>query len=647
MRLINLDKFIITIGIISFSSTVFANQSFQTSFDCAKAASEVEKTICSVKDLADADIQLGALYKSLLSSLPESNKSQLKNEQIHWLKNRNKVCSSSTIIIDCLKESYLKRNETLMKAWQQSIPTLPFNKNIVTTTSINIPLIYATEMTDGESLRILISKHEEKPIPVFGVPSHFYPYEGTSIRVEPLSKSLYLSYIGMRINNRQLVSKFNIQFKKITKSDMEEESDPKETSFLNNIIENIFQNAYACGPYFGYELTGNSELNFIREENGISWFKLLEPIDLSQRPTMMQLYYLPNHLKGKLTIELATMVLSDGNGNYLSPTFTNGEDVTSEELNYYHNSITSRNNYEAYLGNNEKGLITLNQNDRSRIIELTFKNNGIDPIVIDQQSLLEIEARLTSMSSGELSWRVKSISLHDLEGNVITSLSFDDIERKLLGQLISPGNTFSIPFHYDTLPTEKLYYFSVNAQETKLSRKRLKSDRDKVIYWQLGKSPYGYYVKNKEASPLYLVYANKDGSADIDEIGKDAFSYMFPGSLSSFLYKETSLQGALHWNRDQHVSALLNNPKDFSWAVIVPKSEVSSFIEHATSLVGNIKNYSGNLISVYRRDKYQSYVSTGVMNKREVGIIYEVPENWMSKPKLSQYLIWMIKANAL
>jgi hypothetical protein len=187
----------------------------------------------------------------------------------------------------------------------------------------------------------------------------------------------------------------------------------------------------------------------------------------------------------------------------------------------------------------------------------------------------------------------------------------------------------------------------VNARESKIQEARSRAVRNKVISWQLGKAPYSYYVKNREASPLYLVYVNKDGSADIDEIGKDAFSYMFPNSPSSSLYKETSLQGALHWNRDQHVAELVGNPKDFAWAAIVPKSEVSSYVGHTASFIGNLKDYSGNLINVYRRDKYQSYVSTGVMNKQEVGILYEIPADWLSKPKLSQYLIWMIKANTL
>lgn len=85
---------------------------FKTSFDCAKATSDTEKTICSVQELAEADIEIGSIYNSLLSSLPSEGKQQLKQEQITWLKARNQ-CGRVKNVISCLKESYRNRIDVM------------------------------------------------------------------------------------------------------------------------------------------------------------------------------------------------------------------------------------------------------------------------------------------------------------------------------------------------------------------------------------------------------------------------------------------------------------------------------------------------------------------------------------------------------
>ncbi len=91
---------------------------YSTSFDCKKAASQIEKTICESKPLADADVELGLIYKNLISNLDPRDKRLLKKEQIEWLKKRNTSCPSSSNVA-CIQALYAQRIEALKK-WKQS-----------------------------------------------------------------------------------------------------------------------------------------------------------------------------------------------------------------------------------------------------------------------------------------------------------------------------------------------------------------------------------------------------------------------------------------------------------------------------------------------------------------------------------------------
>ncbi len=72
--------------------------SHSASFDCDKAASKIEKLICSDSDLSNQDSKLGQLYRQLESS------NQLKDSQRQWVKNRN-LCADS----HCLRTHYQQR----------------------------------------------------------------------------------------------------------------------------------------------------------------------------------------------------------------------------------------------------------------------------------------------------------------------------------------------------------------------------------------------------------------------------------------------------------------------------------------------------------------------------------------------------------
>jgi uncharacterized protein len=98
---------------LSDSSTISEEQYFKTSFNCGNAITKIEKTICGVRKLADMDLEMGAIYRSLISAMPETEKILLKRDQLDWLQTRNKSCEDSVAVIDCMQDSYIKRIEIL------------------------------------------------------------------------------------------------------------------------------------------------------------------------------------------------------------------------------------------------------------------------------------------------------------------------------------------------------------------------------------------------------------------------------------------------------------------------------------------------------------------------------------------------------
>ena len=66
-------------------------KTFPTSFDCSKAKSDREIVACSCDSIAEMDVELDSLYRLLLSKLNPGNKSRLRNEQLEWLQDFDKV----------------------------------------------------------------------------------------------------------------------------------------------------------------------------------------------------------------------------------------------------------------------------------------------------------------------------------------------------------------------------------------------------------------------------------------------------------------------------------------------------------------------------------------------------------------------------
>jgi uncharacterized protein len=91
------------ISLVLAGALAFAWDASAASFDCAKAVSPLEKTICSDALLSDLDAKLERTYRRALDSArqPEA----LKSEQRAWLATERKRCSD----VACLRQVYQRR----------------------------------------------------------------------------------------------------------------------------------------------------------------------------------------------------------------------------------------------------------------------------------------------------------------------------------------------------------------------------------------------------------------------------------------------------------------------------------------------------------------------------------------------------------
>jgi uncharacterized protein len=84
------------------------------SFNCAKASSAVERTICQDPELAKADRAMAEAYAALAAKLSGPAKDNLEKEQVRWIGDRNRGCAADTDgIAPCLKRRYAARTTNL------------------------------------------------------------------------------------------------------------------------------------------------------------------------------------------------------------------------------------------------------------------------------------------------------------------------------------------------------------------------------------------------------------------------------------------------------------------------------------------------------------------------------------------------------
>lgn len=105
---------------VIFLISVFILSLHSASFNCKKANTFIEHTICNNAELSKLDDILASTYKQTMSNI--SNKESLKKLQHAWLKNERESCKS----VQCLKEVYSKRIEFLSNYQERQTFSNPF-----------------------------------------------------------------------------------------------------------------------------------------------------------------------------------------------------------------------------------------------------------------------------------------------------------------------------------------------------------------------------------------------------------------------------------------------------------------------------------------------------------------------------------------
>ncbi len=88
---------------------VYSSESayFVTSFDCNKSFTEVEKLVCSDRNLAQLDVNLARSYEKVMRKYAsyKDTAAGIKMEQRSWLKDIRNTCGTAA----CLESAYIKR----------------------------------------------------------------------------------------------------------------------------------------------------------------------------------------------------------------------------------------------------------------------------------------------------------------------------------------------------------------------------------------------------------------------------------------------------------------------------------------------------------------------------------------------------------
>ncbi|WP_219760635.1 lysozyme inhibitor LprI family protein [Neoroseomonas alba] len=82
----------------------------QASFDCARAASAIERAICAAPELAQLDRQLSQIYAQKRASTQGQQRQVLTDEQRAWIRSRDAACRADRAVnTECLAGLYRGR----------------------------------------------------------------------------------------------------------------------------------------------------------------------------------------------------------------------------------------------------------------------------------------------------------------------------------------------------------------------------------------------------------------------------------------------------------------------------------------------------------------------------------------------------------
>lgn len=95
------------------------------SFDCAKASTSTERTICRTPSLGEKDVRMATYYDVLQTVSPAVSgmvfrefRGGIQEEQVQWIKSRRDVCKKNTA---CLQQAYDQRIKALQKRLMDNV----------------------------------------------------------------------------------------------------------------------------------------------------------------------------------------------------------------------------------------------------------------------------------------------------------------------------------------------------------------------------------------------------------------------------------------------------------------------------------------------------------------------------------------------
>jgi uncharacterized protein len=133
---------------------IFSINAYSTSFDCVKARSVVEKSICSNASLSTLDDQLTAIYSKAFKA--SSAQSELKKQELDWIKTKRNICTTE----DCISAAYTTRIAELNLLDQPLLQAAPASSETQAIQSAPPPSPTVTSVTDSSGLKLQTIKTE-------------------------------------------------------------------------------------------------------------------------------------------------------------------------------------------------------------------------------------------------------------------------------------------------------------------------------------------------------------------------------------------------------------------------------------------------------------------------------------------------------
>lgn len=122
MRLIPL-ALAATIALGGLTVLVLPTSALAASFDCRRAGTATERTICANLGLNDRDVQMAQLYGIVRKLVPMGMRGAIMDRQSVWIRERNR-CGGN---VSCIGQSYDRRIRELSSVLEERVyPQGPF-----------------------------------------------------------------------------------------------------------------------------------------------------------------------------------------------------------------------------------------------------------------------------------------------------------------------------------------------------------------------------------------------------------------------------------------------------------------------------------------------------------------------------------------